>query len=97
MPRRKVQIPIIRVQNRRIILENHTGTINGSIMSQLEMLLTRHGYVKINQNDLVHLASAKSFCDGDLVFGKSDRLKCKVSRRNISKIMDAFDKIVERK
>lgn len=97
MARRKVQIPIVRVQERRIILENHTATLTGSIMKQLETLLAQQGYVKVNQNDLVHLASAKSFNDGYLVFGKSDRLKSKVSRRNIIKIMEAFDKDVERK
>lgn len=92
MARRKCEIPIVRINNRRIVLENHTGTITGSTMFLLEQLLEQYGYVRINQHDLVHMASAKKYEDGLLIFGPEERLKVKVPRRNIMLLPTRLDK-----
>lgn len=90
-----INIPIVRVKNRKIELEVVSGTLYGSIMDQLEALLEPFGYVKINQNELVHPEARVGFSEGYLVFGNEPRLKCLVSRRNIQKVKSNFDKNVE--
>ena len=83
--------PIIRVDNKRIIIETYEGTQMGSIIAQLERLLSPQGYIKVNQSELIYLPAAIAYRDGMVLFGSSDHLQSKVPRRMKDYISSHFD------
>jgi hypothetical protein len=89
--------PIIRVDNKRIIIETYEGTQMGSIIAQLERLLGPYGYIKVSQNELIYLHQDASLRDGVISFGADEHLKSKIPRRMQKSILSQIAKIVERK
>lgn len=82
-----MSIILVKVENRKIVIQTNDGIISKTTIEQLELLLEPLGFVKANQSKLVNINEVHSLEGRDLKFLDSS-IVCQVSRRNISIIKD---------
>lgn len=89
------EIRIIRIRDRKIILETRAQILTGSIMDQLEALLNPYGYIKINQHEIVKTDKIKNIIieERRVILGDNERMQCIVSRRNWYKILNSIQNV----
>lgn len=85
----------VKVKERNIEIRTESRYIEGSITNQLDTILSRYGFARINQNAIVNLNKIKSY-DSELgvVYFDDEKLdECQVSRRNRHKISTYYDNL----
>jgi DNA-binding LytR/AlgR family response regulator len=87
-----MDILYIVVANRKIEIHTTSTVLTGSLMVQLDRILSRYGFVRVDKNKFASTYMMESFSKktGDITFygGK----QCTVSRRNKKKVSSYFDK-----
>lgn len=84
------EILFVQVINRKTYVHTGTGIVDGSLVNQLDTILTQFGYARLNDNTIVNLAEIKHY-DSNLgiVYMDVERtISINVSRRNRYKVID---------
>ena len=87
-----MDILYITIVNRKIEIHTTTGIIKGSLIVQLEKLLSDYGFDKIDQSTIVNMKKINSFDDNSMKIHFENGDSCSVSRRNRKKVSIHFDK-----
>ncbi|RXZ84625.1 LytTR family transcriptional regulator [Paenibacillaceae bacterium] len=87
-----MEIQLIKIENRKIVIQTSEGELRGSLMNQLEIILGPLGFVKADQSNLVNISQISKLEKDVLIFKDSDNT-FQIPRRNVSKLKDIFDKI----
>lgn len=88
-----MEILYVKVVDRKIKIYTTTGVLDGSVMLQLERLLSGHGFEKVDQGKFVNMNEVTKLCPKEnRVFFKNGR-SCYVTRINRKKVSSRFDKL----
>jgi DNA-binding LytR/AlgR family response regulator len=87
-----MDILYIVVANRKIEIHTTSTVLTGSLMVQLDRILSRYGFVRVDKNKFASTYMMESFCPKDSKITFYGGKQCTVSRRNKKKVSSYFDK-----
>lgn len=88
-----MDVLFIEIVNRKIVIHTKNGIVTGSVMQQLERLLSSCGYEKVEQSILAKIDEAQYFDNKNMKLWFNNGESCPVSFRNVVKIYAHFDKV----
>lgn len=86
-----MEILFVTIVDRKIILHTTTGILTGSVMVQLERILSNVGFTKVEQSVIANLDKAKWFDSFNMRLHYENGSMCPVSCRNKGKVSSFFD------
>lgn len=92
-----MEILYVKAVDRKITFCTDSVCYEGSLIDQLDLILSRYGFALLNQNTIVNLKQIKSYDSklGIVYFNDEKTDSCQVSRRNKHKVPSKFDNFLQ--